>query len=428
MGISAGNLQSLSSALGKLDQKDNQKIDGSSLNSSKRDDLLNKIIKLDDSDSIEGNIFNDNLRNNKEFMNSYSAVRDAMKSNDTAKIKEAKDKFLDNLISADAQDDEEFNASVFNTDDQSKQELANSEQQSVDLQDIFRMAVAFDSQDDRKINGSVLDNSKFLYYLDSIDDGIINNSAQNYLMEKINADKFALENDPNAKPNNAVNAYNMFNPYDENNNAKFSEMYSPVNSVLSSNGGYDDGYMPQVYTGASSIADKEVLTNALNLAKSRLGGGTKKEYGLSPDQPWCAAFATWAVIESNNGNPFLDRNGKPINRFSCSSLVRWADNPANNVHGKDLYITKEEAVKKGFTDNVKVGDAVIFRWQKGKSSQHIGLVTKIENGKIYTIEGNASNRVKEKVYDINSFCVQGFIQLNDCVKETDKDKEKKAVA
>ena len=41
-------------------------------------------------------------------------------------------------------------------------------------------------------------------------------------------------------------------------------------------------------------------------------------------------------------------------------------------------------------------------------SDHVGIVEKIENERVYTIEGNSNNACKERNYDINSNEIQGY--------------------
>ena len=53
--------------------------------------------------------------------------------------------------------------------------------------------------------------------------------------------------------------------------------------------------------------------------------------------------------------------------------------------------------------NPEPGDQIFFG-----DYDHTGLITKVEDGKIYTIEGNASNRVEERVYNINDKFVTSF--------------------
>ena len=60
---------------------------------------------------------------------------------------------------------------------------------------------------------------------------------------------------------------------------------------------------------------------------------------------------------------------------------------------------------RGYTP--KQGDIIFFDWDGG-GADHIGIVQKVENGNILTIEGNSSDAVNERTYGVNSSNVYGF--------------------
>ena len=41
-------------------------------------------------------------------------------------------------------------------------------------------------------------------------------------------------------------------------------------------------------------------------------------------------------------------------------------------------------------------------------TDHVGIVEKVENGKVFTIEGNSKDEVKEKNYNLNSKSIYGY--------------------
>lgn len=55
----------------------------------------------------------------------------------------------------------------------------------------------------------------------------------------------------------------------------------------------------------------------------------------------------------------------------------------------------------------KVGDQYFQKSSDGTPG-HTGIVTKVEGGKFYTIEGNCGNAVKERSYALNSKSIYGF--------------------
>lgn len=59
----------------------------------------------------------------------------------------------------------------------------------------------------------------------------------------------------------------------------------------------------------------------------------------------------------------------------------------------------------------KLGDIIFFDWADSNDGQadHVGIVEKAENGKVYTIEGNIKGDMcKQNEYDINSSVILGY--------------------
>ena len=111
--------------------------------------------------------------------------------------------------------------------------------------------------------------------------------------------------------------------------------------------------------------------------------------------PWCAAFAMNLLDE----HKLLDMDGL-TNRNYCPTIESWA-------RGKGIYGTPDKYKPKS-------GDAILFDWDgKGGTPDHIGLVEKIKNGKVYTIEGNSSDSVKRNVYSLNDPRIDGYVVTKD---------------
>ena len=51
---------------------------------------------------------------------------------------------------------------------------------------------------------------------------------------------------------------------------------------------------------------------------------------------------------------------------------------------------------------------IFFDWEPDGKPNHVGIVTRVENGRIYTVEGNSSDAVREKDYSANSNHIFGF--------------------
>ena len=108
-------------------------------------------------------------------------------------------------------------------------------------------------------------------------------------------------------------------------------------------------------------------------------------------QPWCAAFAM-NLLEKHN---VLDLDGLK-NRNYCPTIEKWA-------RDKGIYGTPDKY-------SPKPGDAILFDWDgKRGSTDHIGIVEKVENGYVHTIEGNAHNKVQRRKYKLDSAKIDGYV-------------------
>jgi len=56
----------------------------------------------------------------------------------------------------------------------------------------------------------------------------------------------------------------------------------------------------------------------------------------------------------------------------------------------------------------KAGDIIFFDWESDGNSDHVGIVEKIEDGIVYTIEGNSDDACKQRNYPIGSSVVCGY--------------------
>ena len=57
------------------------------------------------------------------------------------------------------------------------------------------------------------------------------------------------------------------------------------------------------------------------------------------------------------------------------------------------------------------GDTIFFDWDDGSqdgSSDHVGIVEKVENGRIYTIEGNSGDSCRQNSYPVGYYEIYGY--------------------
>ena len=129
----------------------------------------------------------------------------------------------------------------------------------------------------------------------------------------------------------------------------------------------------------------------ISVAAESLGDNGDKYwewYGCAPGTPWCAIFVSW-VAEQNG----FVKAGIVPKSASCDAMIAWFE--ARSQYQDSSYIPK-------------TGDLVFFDWGDGGICDHVGIVNKVENGKLYTIEGNCRNAVRQVSYSLPNECIIGY--------------------
>jgi hypothetical protein len=114
--------------------------------------------------------------------------------------------------------------------------------------------------------------------------------------------------------------------------------------------------------------------------------------GQKQGYAWCNVFIDWLFYKALG----IDRARELLIGFNagCTQDWNWFKS-----HGQ-------------IVNNPQRGDLIFF-----KNLSHIGIIEKVENGKVYTIEGNTSNKaelivnggtVAKKVYNIGSSYIYGY--------------------
>ena len=110
-------------------------------------------------------------------------------------------------------------------------------------------------------------------------------------------------------------------------------------------------------------------------------------YGYNYRVEWCAAFISWLANELGYLNTLIPKTA------SVPTMVRWFR--ANGQLQKKTY-------------EPKPGEIIFFDWNVDGHPDHVGLVEKVENGRIYTIEGNSKDECRRKDYPITSKYVHSY--------------------
>lgn len=140
-----------------------------------------------------------------------------------------------------------------------------------------------------------------------------------------------------------------------------------------------------------STGSSDIVSVAQNQV-GNIGGQTYWSwYGFNSRVEWCACFVSWCANECG----YIENGIIPKFAACESEGVAWFK--ACGLWQDGGYIPKP-------------GDIIFFDWadKHDGSADHVGIVEKVENGRVYTIEGNSNDLCQEKNYDINSTEIQGY--------------------
>ena len=111
-------------------------------------------------------------------------------------------------------------------------------------------------------------------------------------------------------------------------------------------------------------------------------------YGFGSHVEWCACFVSWCANECG----YIE-NGIIPKYASCANGVRWFKDRGQWLAGS------EEPVP---------GMIIFFDWDRDGRPDHTGIVERIENGIVYTVEGNSGNVCREKRYSLGYSLILGY--------------------
>ena len=186
-------------------------------------------------------------------------------------------------------------------------------------------------------------------------------------------------------------AVKNYGGYSYANAVEFSEMMAK--KLGWSNYG-DKEYVPHVLryypygNGFGGIGNRFIVEIALSQVGNVGGQPYWSWYGFSSRVEWCACFVSWCANECG----YIDAGIIP--RFSaCTTGEAWF---------------KERGQWQSSSYEPKSGDIIFFDWQGDGKTDHVGIVDRVENGIIYTVEGNSSDACKQRYYPIGDEDIYGF--------------------
>ncbi len=118
-------------------------------------------------------------------------------------------------------------------------------------------------------------------------------------------------------------------------------------------------------------------------------------YGFNSRVEWCACFVSWCANECG----YIDAGVIP--KFAgCTGGSNWF---------KDRGLWQENSYEP------RPGDLVFFDWDnKGSSGpqddvpDHVGIVERVENGVVYTVEGNSGDSCRQRSYSVGHYEIWGY--------------------
>ena len=142
--------------------------------------------------------------------------------------------------------------------------------------------------------------------------------------------------------------------------------------------------------------DGEIVTVALSQIGNVGGQPYWSWYGFSSRVEWCACFVSWCANECG----YIDTGVIP--KFAgCVTGSQWF---------KDRGLWQDNSYEP------RPGDLIFFDWDDpgGYSGSqdgvpdHVGIVEKVENGFVYTVEGNSGDRCREAHYSVGYYEIYGY--------------------
>lgn len=109
---------------------------------------------------------------------------------------------------------------------------------------------------------------------------------------------------------------------------------------------------------------------------------------------WCACFVSWCANECG----YIENGIIPMFAW-CPSGTAWF---------------QERALWQDGSYEPRPGDIIFFDWDdpdtdgQDGSSDHVGIVERVENGYVYTVEGNSSDSCRQKSYSIGYYEILGY--------------------
>lgn len=193
-------------------------------------------------------------------------------------------------------------------------------------------------------------------------------------------------------------AMNKYGEYTKSNAVEFS-LKTAEQYGWNSYGDMD--YVPRVlryYPLGQIFYDPDNTQLIVEVAASQIGnvGGQPywSWYGFTERVEWCACFVSWCANQCG----YIDAGIIP--KFSgCEWGVSWF---------------KQQGAWAGRNITPTPGMIIFFDWKDEEGggldgrADHVGIVAKVDNGRVYTIEGNSADSCRERSYPVGYLEILGY--------------------
>ena len=134
--------------------------------------------------------------------------------------------------------------------------------------------------------------------------------------------------------------------------------------------------------------DGEIVTVALSQVGNVGGEPYWSWYGFGSRAEWCACFVSWCANECG----YIEAGVIP--KF------------AGCVQGSQWF--KDRGLWQDRNFEPSAGQIIFFDWEGDGVTDHVGIVERVENGTVYTVEGNSGDACRQNSYSIGSSVIYGY--------------------
>ena len=173
----------------------------------------------------------------------------------------------------------------------------------------------------------------------------------------------------------------------------FVEGQTHAELIAAVNAAFGTDIDPGDFEKIMSFVNRQIV----DVARSQLGnvGGEPywSWYGFPSRVEWCACFVSWCADQCGYIDasiiPWFSGCEQGAGWFQARNL--WQDGSATPTSGAIIFFDWVE------DDGTQDG-----------SPDHVGIVEKVENGRVYTIEGNSGDACQQNSYPIGYFEIFGY--------------------